>query len=306
MNNRISIDLPRFYSQINELRQAQGLGRIDAETIAIQANLRFVVVQRRNLNLKNSSIDLTLDEAEVLCEVVEELFKVRPSLKNIGFSSNTNQPLVSYELPLKRLYDAVHEQRMIEKRVPIETAVIAVRLGVKFLISRRRVLDFKGEVLLLDTDDIQALEQILAEQFAVKLPTGLANLCNLSQPITETVPSDATEIVTSKPTESSWISRILQHFTGYSRIRQRLYRIDLPALFAHVTQQRATKGFRYIQPLEMQRRYSERLSSELQLNKTQDTITVLLTEKQLETVVHILYKELDVIIPNIKLFTNKA
>lgn len=306
MNNRISIDLPRFYSQINELRQAQGLGRIDAETIAIQANLRFVVVQRRNLNLKNSSVDLTLDEAEVLCEVVEELFKVRPSLKNIGFSNNTNQPLVSYELPLKRLYDAVHEQRMIEKRVPIETAVIAVRLGVKFLILRRRVLDFKGEVLLLDIDDIQALEQILAEQFAVKLPTGLTNLCNLSQPITETVPSDEAETAISKPTGSGWMSRILQHFTGHSGVRQRLYRIDFSSLFTHVAQQRATKGFRYIQPSEMQRRYRERLSLELQLKKTQDPVAVLLTEKQLETVVHILYKELDVIIPNIKLFTNKA
>jgi len=306
MNDRISIDLPRFYSQINELRQSQGLGRIETGIIAIQANLRFAVVQRRNLNLKNNSIDLTKDEAEVLCEVVEELFKVRPSLKNIGFS-NDLELSASYELPLKRLYDAIHEQRMIEKRVPVETAVIAVRLGVKFLIMRRRVLDFKGELLLLDAEDIQALEQILLEQFAVRLPSGLANLCNLLQPSSNELSKQLEEIGTSisKPIEG-WMSRILKNFAGYGGVRQRLYRMDFSALLSHIAQQRAAKGFRYVQPSEMQRRYNERLTLELQLKKTQDPKTLVLNEKQLETVTHVIYKELDVIIPNVKLFTIKA
>jgi hypothetical protein len=305
MSNRISIDLRRFYAQINELRQIQGLSRIDSDTVAIQASLRFAVVQRRNLNLKHNSIDLTQDEADVLCEVVEELFKVRPSLKNIGTSKDTQQ-LTSYELPLKQLYDAIHEQRMIEKRVPIETAVVAVRLGVKFLILRRRVLDFKGELLLLDAEDILALEQILAEQFAVKLPNGLSHLCNVIQRTpSEDAPAEEKETAFAKPTES-WMSRILHSITGYGGIRQRLYRMDLSALFSHITQQRAIKGFRYMSPLEMQRRYNERLTLELQLGKTQDPSNVVLTEKQLETVAHVIYKELDVIIPNIKIFISKV
>lgn len=304
MNASVSIDLPRFYSQINNLRQSQGLERVEPETIAVQTNLRFAVVQRRNLNLKNNSIDLTQDEAEVLCEVVEELFKVRPSYKSISKATENNPQTVSYELTINKLYDAINEQRVLEKRVPIETAVIAVRLGVKFLIIRRRVLDFKGNILLLDVADINALEHILAEQFAVKLPNGLINICNQLQPVSIEQSIITPETEAAKPT-ANWMS-ILQRFTGYGGVQQRLYRMDVSSLFLYVIQKRADKGLRYLSPSEMQRRYSERLITELHIKKHQDPLKVNLTEVEIGTVAHIIYKEFDVIIPNINNFTSKA
>lgn len=305
MNASISIDLPRFYSQINNLRQSQGLGQIEPETIAVQTNLRFAVVQRRNLNLKNNSIELTQNEAEVLCEVIEDLFKVRPSFKSISRSIDNDSPVASYELIINKLYDAINEQRTIEKRIPVETAVIAVRLGVKFLIMRRRVLDFKGNILLLNDDDINALEHILAEQFAVKLPNGLINLCSQLQPA-PTAEQNVLSLKNAEPKPTSWMSSILRRLASYGGVRQRLYQIDVSALFLYVIQQRSEKSLKSLSPSEVQRRYSEHLMLELHLKKDQDPLNIALTEVQIGTVAHIIYREFNVIIPNINNFTSRA
>ncbi|KOR27517.1 hypothetical protein TI04_13140 [Achromatium sp. WMS2] len=214
-------------------------------------------------------------EAEALCAVIEELFKVRLNLDGVKASAgSTNE--TKYQLVLEKLYASIHKQRQLEQRIDIETAVIAVRLGVKFLILRRRVLDFKEPSITLNMEDIEAIEKILYEQFAVKLPGGLITICEMI--VTEQIGPDSGKEskpnATKSPPAANWMTRMWQKIGGYGGVRQRRYNVDHTAILMTITQQRATKGYKFIPPSEIQNRYNELLATALHLSNRQEVRSI--------------------------------
>jgi len=305
----MQIDLPEFYLQINNLRQAQGLAPVEPAMMALRASIRFAVVQHRHLDLKADEVQLDLDDVDVLCEVIEGLFNVHPKLGTLSSHGGPADAAPAprhpegealHELPLLSLYEAINEQRRAQQRMPVEEAVVAVRLGVKFLILRHRTLDFKGHRLVLDQVDITVLERILADQFAVTLPNGLAALCD-PKPSARPAPVTPTAPVVKR----GWIARLL-HRIGSRGVRRRRYQLDTTSLLLAITQQRALKGHKPLPPSEIKRRCGERLSLELNLESDFDSPDLTLTQEQLDAVASIIREEFDVILKNLDSLAGKT
>jgi hypothetical protein len=305
----MQIDLPEFYLQINTMRQAQGLAPVEPAMMALRASIRFAVVQHRHLDLKANQVELDLDDVDVLCEVIEGLFNVHPKLGGLSPHGEPEeadegprhpQGETLHELPLPSLYEAINEQRRAEKRIPVEAAVVAVRVGVKFLMLRHRPLDFKGHRLLLDHTDIEVLEQILADQFAVTLPGGLIALCD-----TKAVSTPAADLLEAPAVKRGWIAR-LWHRIGSHHIQRRRYQLDTTSLLLAISQQRAVKGYKPLPPSEIKRRCGERISLELKLESDFDSPDLTLTKEQLDTVAAIIREEFNVILKSLDGFTGKT
>ncbi|KOR29375.1 hypothetical protein TI04_08805, partial [Achromatium sp. WMS2] len=110
--SEVLIDSAKLFSQINVMRTQQGLAVLNLDTFSTHTNLRFALSQNRYLNLKKTAVELTLVEAEALCAVIEELFKVRLNLDGVKASAgSTNE--TKYQLVLEKLYASIHKQRQL-------------------------------------------------------------------------------------------------------------------------------------------------------------------------------------------------
>lgn len=306
-NDRVyHIDLADFFAEVNRRRQAEGLAPVEPAVMAVRANIRLAIQRHKPLDHGKGSADLVEDEAQALCQTMRDLFSTAPELAPFaveqpaeetsasvdeGADDQTENDGEHFTLPLVRLYESINRVRRAADLPPIEPAVIAVRAGLRFTILRRRALDFGGTNLLLDADDLAALEQILAEQFNVRIDGGLAGLCE--------EPQEATQASTEpqRPRRLGWFSRLL----GRRRVS-----IDPLSLMMAISQQRARMGHRPLSPSEIKRRCQDRISLDLEFKGNLDDEEIALNQEQLDALADIIRQEFQVIFDNLEDFIDEV
>jgi hypothetical protein len=302
-NDRVyHIDLADFFAEVNRRRQADGLAPVEPAVMAVRANIRLAIQRHKPLDHRKGSADLVEDEAQALCQTVRELFSTAPELAPFaveqaapGVSASTAEEEShdgSFALPLVRLYESINRQRRTSGQPLIEPAVIAVRAGLRFTILRKRALDFGGTHLLLDAEDLAALEQILAEQFNVSIEGGLVGLCEEPP---AAAPQQTAE--TARTRRLGWFSRLL----GRRRVS-----IDPLSLMLAISQQRARMGHRPLSPSEIKRRCQDRISLDLEFKGNLDDEEIALNQQQLDALADIIRKEFQVIFDNLEDFIDEA
>lgn len=308
-NDRVyHIDLADFFAEVNRRRQAEGLAPVEPAVMAVRANIRLAIQRRKPLDRNKGVADLVEEEAQALCQAVRELFTTAPELAPFAVEQDAGETVEHanaapdaqsdadgerFALPLVRLYENINRLRRAGDLPPIEPAVIAVRAGLRFTILRKRALDFGGTHLLLDSDDLAAMEHILAEQFNVHVEGGLAGLCE-EPPET---PPQGTEDAPQRPRRLGWFSRLL----GRRRVT-----IDPLSLMLAISQQRARMGHRPLSPSEIKRRCQDHISLDLEFKGNLDDEEIALSQEQLDALADIIRKEFQVIFDNLEDFIDEA
>lgn len=303
------IDLADFFAELNRRRQAEGLTPVEPAVMAVRANIRLAIQRQRPIDHAKGSADLVESEAQALCQTVRELFHTAPELAPFAVhpmaETSTETPAETpnadvqpvpetagdMALPLVRLYETINRHRRESNQPLIEPAVIAVRAGLRFTILRKRALDFGGTHLLLDADDLAALERILHEQFNVTIDGGLAGLC-------EDAPEPRQKSVSAHHGHrGGWFSRLL----GRRRVA-----IDPLSLMLAITQQRARMGYRPLSPSEIKRRCQDRIALDLEFKGNLDEDEIKLSQEQLDALADIIRKEFQVLFDNLEDFVDEA
>lgn len=259
----VVIDLERIFAAINEERKAAALPQIEHAVMRVRVNIRLAIKGQDRIEGKLPVV-LSSDAADELSRVLNELFQTSFSTQHLQeLSSNqtpavsdppsvqvqenlSDQPKAQLEPPasveqppqapdeslkqiyLVDLYIAINQSRRQAQLPPIEPAVIAVRLGVRFSILRRRRLDFGQASLDMSALDLNALQTILVEQFDVNLSGGTHELVVAGL-----------RRQREQPRKRSWLERVF---------RKRVHHIGVPALIMAVMRQRASLGYKPLSP----------------------------------------------------------
>jgi hypothetical protein len=175
--------------------------------------------------------------------------------------------------PPERLYmvdffTAINRVRRRNRQLPIEPAVVIVRVSVRFAIVRRRRLDFDQAWIEVSPGDVAVLEEILAEQFDVRLEEGMGKLIELGR-----------ERAAQEPRKLSWVDRLF---------RRRNFDFHINDMVMAITRQCAQLGYHPKSPSEIQR-YCEKLLADMRV-KTRGG-RVKLTEAQMDQLAEFLREE---------------
>lgn len=258
----VVIDLERIFAAINEERKAAGLPQIEHAVMRVRMNIRLAIKGQDRIEGKLPVV-LSSDATNELFRVLNELFQTSFSAQYLQkLSSNqappepvTNVPVQesrSYQpgaaaepiapveparaatdesqkqIYLVDLYIAINQSRRQAQLPPIEPAVIAVRLGVRFSILRRRRLDFGQSFLEMSPLDLDALQTILVEQFDVHLPGGTHELVVAGRWRQR-----------EQPRKRSWLERVF---------RKRVHQVGVPSLIMAIMRQRTSLGYKPLSP----------------------------------------------------------
>lgn len=257
----VVIDLERIFAEINEERKAAELPQIEHAVMRVRVNIRMAI---KGFDRIEGKLPVVLEHnaTDELSRVLNELFQTSFSAQHLQeLSSNqtapdappspvqeahVDQPEAAAEsiapaesaedsadeslkqIYLVDLYIAINQSRRKAQLPPIEPAVIAVRLGVRFSILRRRRLDFGQASLEMSALDLDALQKILVEQFDVRLPGGPDELV-----------AAGLRRQREQPRKRSWLERVF---------RKRVHHIGVPALIMAVMRQRASLGYKPLSP----------------------------------------------------------
>ncbi|WP_407276629.1 hypothetical protein [Halothiobacillus sp. DCM-1] len=244
-----TIDYERVLSSINAERRAAGLPQIEHAVMRVRVNIRLAIHGIERLSA-DSQITLSQKGLQELALALNELFQTSftaaslagfsPKVVPVEVSSDSVPPISSRSVQdvthatfdsriyLVDLYSAINQARRMRVLPPIEPAVIAVRLGVRFAILARRKLDFHQAYLPLAEAELGLFRQILIDQFDVDWPEGLSALLASGRKRAE-----------EQPKKLGWIERLF---------RKRTHEISVPALIMAVTRQRANLGYRPLSP----------------------------------------------------------
>ncbi|HER35142.1 MAG: hypothetical protein JXJ30_08440 [Halothiobacillaceae bacterium] len=175
--------------------------------------------------------------------------------------------------PRDRLYmvdffTAINQVRRRNRQLPIEPAVVIVRVSVRFAIVRRRRLNFDQAWIEVSPMDVAALETILAEQFDVHLEQGMARLIDQGRARAR-----------QEPRKLSWVDRIF---------RRRNFNFHVNDMVMAITRQRAQLGYHPKSPREIQE-CCEKLLADMNV-KFRDG-RVRLTEAQMDQLAEFLREE---------------
>lgn len=261
----VVIDLERIFAAINEERKAAGLPQIEHAVMRVRVNIRLAIKGQDRIEGKLPVV-LSSDATDELSRVLNELFQtsfsaqhlqelssnqvssesvsVAPQLQAQESHSDLLEATAGLVVPVEPaqasadeslkqiylvdLYIAINQSRRQDQLPPIEPAVIAVRLGVRFSIMRRRRLDFGQASLEMSPLDLDALQTILVEQFDVRLPGGTHELVVAGL-----------RRQREQPRKRSWLERVF---------RKRVHHIGVPALIMAVMRQRASLGYKPLSP----------------------------------------------------------
>lgn len=252
------IDYERVLSSINAERRAAGLPQIEHAVMRVRVNIRLAIHGIERLPA-TPQIQLNPKGLEEFAHALNELFQSSFSASSLSAFESKPEPTpgsipgtpirshapvaqvpmttVSVTVPegksdhriyLVDLYAAINQTRRARVLPPIEPAVIAVRLGVRFAILARRKLDFNQAYLPLTDDELGLFRQILADQFDVEWPDGLSAML-----------SSGRKRAQEQPKKMGWIERLF---------RKRKHSISVPALIMAVTRQRANLGYKPMSP----------------------------------------------------------
>jgi len=175
--------------------------------------------------------------------------------------------------PRERLYmvdffTAINRVRRRNRQLPIEPAVVIVRVSVRFAIVRRRRLNFDQAWIEVSPRDVAALEEILAEQFDVHLDEGMGKLIELGR-----------ERAKQEPRKLSWVDRLF---------RRRNFNFHVNDMVMAVTRQRAQLGYHPKSPSEIQE-YCEKLLVDMRVKYRGGRVK--LTEAEMDQLAEFLREE---------------
>lgn len=291
------IDYERVLSSINAERRAAGLPQIEHAVMRVRVNIRLAIHGVARLP-GTAQISLSPQGLDQFAHALNELFQSSFSASSLSaFAVHEETPVaptphaapaepappvtpptvahapitsVSIESPAGKadqriylidLYAAINQTRRARALPPIEPAVIAVRLGVRFAILARRKLDFNQPYLPLSEGELGLFRQILVDQFDVEWPDGLSALL-----------SSGRKRAQEQPKKMGWIERLF---------RKRKHNISVPALIMAVTRQRAHLGYKPLSPTAIAAGCRENvIALGVQLNPTDQVLV--LNDQQLD------------------------
>lgn len=94
----------------------------------------------------------------------------------------------NYNLNVAMLFEKINKGRKMRSLSPVENSAIASRINLRFNIGREERLDFNQESVALTGDDVEALEEVVNEQFDCMLDGDVKHLCHK-----KTSPKQATQ-----------------------------------------------------------------------------------------------------------------
>ncbi len=308
------INLPTLFERVNERRKEQGLPPVEPAVMAVRASIKFAIRRQKQLNLKDENtgeVEMDEGDADALCQTLGDLFNV--DLRYDEDDSKTGSALeqrvalpldggagaddgATFSLPLFQFYAAINRERRAKNLRPIEPAVISVRTGIKFSIMRRRALNFRGDELLLNQADLEALDDIVAQQFDVVVPNGLLSHCRSLTSAPQ--PAKASVIVADAEPEG-FLARLMNRLVGKQGDHvvakdTHHYTLDTSALLLAIVTRRAYLGHKPITPDKVRSRCGKALSAELELEVDMDDPRIALQREQLDAFAEIIRSEFEI------------
>ncbi len=295
------INLPTLFERVNARRKAQGLSTVEPAVMAVRASIKFAIDRQRYMDLQNTEIDLEKTDADALCHALGELFNVDLHLDDDPLADKSAAPAAAAGgtedarrvLPMFQFYAAINRQRRAKGLQPVEPAVISVHTGIKFSIMRRRALNFREDKLIVSDGDLDALDEIVAQQFDVAIPGGLRSLCPA---VAKAAPPSTAPGVDAGGEGKRFLGRFLHGITAKdeSRMHTRHYALDTNNLLLSIITRRAYLGHRPITPDKVKKRCREALSAELELEVDLNDERITLTPDQLDRFADLIRKEFEI------------
>lgn len=300
-NQPVIVDLEHVFVGINKERLAAGLPQIEHAVMRVRVNIRLAIKGHNRIEgvLPVVLAETAADElCHVLNELFQtslnltqllELSKANdtpiaeqtaapadpaghqaspikdaqpaPTITNKPMADQTSSDPSAKRIYLIDLYVAINQSRRHAQLPPIEPAVIAVRLGVRFSILRRRRLDFGQAYLEMAPLDLDALQTILAEQFDVQLAGGVHELVVAGL-----------RRVAEQPRKLSWLERVF---------RRRAHHISVPTMIMAVMRQRANLGYKPVSPTQIADGCQQKMAG-IGINLTPTMTDLKLSDAQLD------------------------
>lgn len=109
--------------------------------------------------------------------------------------SNENNASGGCTLEVARLFERVNAGRKMRSLPPVEKSAMASRCNLRFNLEKKRGIDFNQETIVIAPDDVDALEQLLNEQFDCMLEGIVAKLCIKPKETSTTPISQVPELI---------------------------------------------------------------------------------------------------------------
>ncbi|MEJ2591787.1 MAG: hypothetical protein P8178_10365 [Candidatus Thiodiazotropha sp.] len=311
------INLPTLFEQVNARRKEQGLPSVEPAVMAVRASIKFAITRQKHMDLKGDKVNLDEGDADALCQALGELFNVdmqieepaeegspaptaaepaqtpTPQSEPVTQDSGQRTPPGPMQiLPLFQFYAAINRERRKKGLQPVEPAVISVRSGIKFSIMRRRTLNFREHQLMLDVEDLKALDEIVAQQFDASIPGGVISLCKSAT---------AQEAGGEKPAGVEGKGLLTRLFGRFGRKQERRstrqkrhYKLDTRNLLLSIITRRAYLGHKPMTPEKIRERCSKALSVELELEVDMDGDHIALSPEHLDAFAETISKEFQI------------
>lgn len=192
-----------------------------------------------------------------------------------------------YQLPLMQFYATINKARRAKTLMPVEPAIISVRMGVKFAIMRKRPLMIANDRVHADKKDVDVLEQIISQLFDAVIPGGLISIqdCGIDDSRSE---QDLKQ--TGRKKAQGMFSRVFGRFVGDEEKASR-YDLNVNGLILAVVKLRALMGHKPIPPSEIRSRCAQIMRSKLNMNTEMRETSIVLDPAQLDTLAEAIRQE---------------
>ena len=96
--------------------------------------------------------------------------------------SNNNPATGKCTLVVAKLFELINNKRKMRSLTPVEHGAIVSRCTLRFNIDKARGIDFSEETVVLEPEDVDALEQMVNEQFNCNFEGEVKRLCVKPKP----------------------------------------------------------------------------------------------------------------------------
>ena len=304
MQGQGSLDIDQVFHEINAERRLAGMPQVELSVMRVRVNIRLSVAGVERLP-PHGPVEVDEKQLAAIARAISELFNTAYTVERLAnferllgdvdqpesagadaaaLTASTPRSTAGQEPvppvmeagadePRERLYmvdffTAINQVRRRSRQLPIEPAVVIVRVSVRFAIVRRRRLNFDQAWIEVSPNDVAALEEILAEQFDVRLEEGMSKLIELGR-----------ERAKQEPRKLSWVDRLF---------RRRNFNFHVNDMVMAITRQRAQLGYHPKSPSEIQQ-YCEKLLVDLGVRHRGGRVK--LTEAQMDQLAEFLREE---------------
>lgn len=297
------LDIDQVFHEINAERRLAGMPQVELSVMRVRVNIRLSVAGVERLPA-NGPVEVDDDQLAAIARAISELFNTAYTVERLAnfermfgdvdepepAGADTPAPAASppstpaqksapavteagADEPRERLYmvdffTAINQVRRRSRQLPIEPAVVIVRVSVRFAIVRRRRLNFDQAWIEVSPADVAALEEILAEQFDVRIEQGMGQLIELGR-----------ERAKQEPRKLSWVDRLF---------RRRNFNFHVNDMVMAITRQRAQLGYHPKSPSEIQD-YCEKLLVDMRVKYRGGRVK--LTEGEMDQLAEFLREE---------------